>query len=163
MSRPGASRVIERAAHTRLSLNLTAMIDVVFLLLVFFLLATSFKVGEEVFRMDLPARGTAEPDPFLLLDEPLRIVVSSTRPGAAGLRIQLSDPFPPVPHPDALYRFLNERRVGPNRLTGLFAPAHPIVIEPTATARWEHVMEVFNAIARAEYTNISFASPGGDE
>ena len=39
-------------------LNLTPMIDVVFQLLIYFLLGTSFAVGEQTFRMDLPEIGS---------------------------------------------------------------------------------------------------------
>jgi hypothetical protein len=45
-----------RFGGSGLSLNLTAMIDVVFLLLVYFMVGTEFKLGEEVFRLDLPDR-----------------------------------------------------------------------------------------------------------
>ncbi|MCH2149151.1 MAG: biopolymer transporter ExbD, partial [Phycisphaerales bacterium] len=55
-----------------IGLNLTSMIDVVFLLLVYFLVATDFKQSEEIYRLDLPERreGMAL-DPFELDDEPL--------------------------------------------------------------------------------------------
>ena len=42
--------------HGRLEMNMTPMIDVVFQLLIYFLLGTSFAVGEQTFRMDLPDR-----------------------------------------------------------------------------------------------------------
>ncbi|MHC4614422.1 MAG: ExbD/TolR family protein, partial [Planctomycetota bacterium] len=43
-----------RQRQARIGLNLTAMIDVVFLLLVYFMAATEFKLGEEIYRLDLP-------------------------------------------------------------------------------------------------------------
>ena len=61
----------------RIDLNLTAMIDVVFLLLVYFMAATEFKLGEEIYRLDLPQRGRAS-EPFELPRDPLRVVVAST-------------------------------------------------------------------------------------
>jgi hypothetical protein len=42
---------------------------------------------------------------------------------------------------------------------GMFEADHPIIIEPTATTRWEHAMEAFNAAVRARYTNVTFAPP----
>jgi biopolymer transport protein ExbD len=66
-------------ASASLALNMTSIIDVVFLLLIYFLVATDFRLGEEVYRMDLPAReGVSQRDPFELDDEPLRIAVMST-------------------------------------------------------------------------------------
>ena len=52
------------------------MIDVVFQLLIYFLLGTSFAVGEQTFRMDLPDRsGPSEVDPFELDDAPVVVEV----------------------------------------------------------------------------------------
>ncbi|MCA9296984.1 MAG: biopolymer transporter ExbD, partial [Phycisphaerales bacterium] len=71
-----------------LGLNLTSMIDVVFLLLVYFMVATEFKVGEEVFRLDLPRQQSASAldDPFDLDEEPLRIHVRTLGAGATSYR-----------------------------------------------------------------------------
>ena len=67
----------ERRRHRRpkLALNLTSMIDVTFLLLVYFMVATEFKLGEEVYKLDLPDRQAAqrEIDPFELDEEPLQV------------------------------------------------------------------------------------------
>ncbi len=63
-----------RRPPARLGLNLTSMIDVVFLLLVYFMAATDFKLGEEIYRLDLPQRGS---DPFELPRDPLRVAVTS--------------------------------------------------------------------------------------
>ena len=68
-----------RRAATQIGLNLTSMIDVVFLLLVYFMVATDFKKAEEVYRLDLPERVEGvSADPFELDDEPLRIIVRSS-------------------------------------------------------------------------------------
>ena len=63
-------RHVQEATRPRLRLNLTAMIDVVFLLLMYFLLIAEFRPREETFDMQLPARTTeaAAPDPFALHD-----------------------------------------------------------------------------------------------
>jgi biopolymer transport protein ExbD len=131
------------------------MIDVVFLLLIYFMAATNFKLGEEVYRLDLPRRG-APTDPFVLPREPLRIVVSTIGPGCL-IRLPGSA-TQPESFPE-LYAFLIENRRSEGVVGGLFEADHPIVIEPTKTTRWEHAMEAFNAAARARYTNVTFASP----
>ncbi len=145
--------------HARLSLNLTAMIDVVFLLLVYFMVATDFKAGEEVYKMDLPERRAAKPpaDPFDLDEEPLRVVISTRGRLRTAYRISIDGPYPQPESFEELFDFLRQRRIGPDTATGLFEPDHPIVIAPARATRWEHAMEAFNAAARARYSNVTFA------
>lgn len=144
-----------------INLNLTAMIDVVFLLLIYFMVATEFKVGEEVYRLDLPERQQAqrELDPFDLDEEPLRIAVASTAFGRQRYRLSIEGPYPQPENFEALNRFLEERQINEFTTGGLFEADHPVIIEPTRTTSWAHAMEAFNAAARARYTNIMFAKP----
>ena len=145
----------------RIGVNLTSMIDVVFLLLVYFMVATEFKLGEEVYRLDLPERAaSAQQDPFELDDEPLRIVVTTVGFGRDGYRIRIDGPYPQPTSFAQLYEFLRDRQIGSGAPDTLFEHDHPIIVEPARSARWEHAMEVFNAAARARYTNITFAKPG---
>jgi biopolymer transport protein ExbD len=148
-------KVGARRSKAGIGLNLTAMIDVVFLLLIYFMAATEFKLGEEIYRLDLPQRG-APADPFVLPREPLRIVLTSTGPACL---IRLAGPYAQPAGFDELYGFLRENRRAAGVVGGLFEADHPIIIEPTATTRWEHAMEAFNAAVRARYTNVTFAPP----
>ncbi len=139
----------------RLSLNLTAMIDVVFLLLIYFMVATEFKTGEEVYRLDLPEnlQSNQQRDPFELDEQPLRISVASVGLGVNDYRIRLEGPYRQPQTFAELTEFLR-----PDSDTGkLFQEDHPIIIEPTSTTRWEHAMEAFNSAAMQRYTNIIFA------
>lgn len=147
--------------RARLTLNLTAMIDVVFLLLIYFMVATNFRVGEEVYRLDLPRnlQSQAERDPFQLDEQPLRIQVLSTGPGRFQYRLGIDGPFAQPASFDELHHFLLDRQINPDHPSGLFLPDHPIIIEPARTAVWDHAVGAFNAAARARYTNIRFAEP----
>lgn len=159
-------------AHTRvrsrrasgpvpLGLNMTSMIDVVFLLLIYFLVATDFRAAEEAYRMDIPAReGLSEADPFELDEEPLRIVVSSTGLAPDMYRLRIDGPYAQPATFEDLHAFLASRQVRAETTGGLFQPDHPIVVQPTRTTRWEHAMEAFNSAARARYSNVTFAKPG---
>jgi biopolymer transport protein ExbD len=142
-----------------MGVNLTPMIDVVFQLLIYFLLATNFALGEQVFRLDLPDRsGTSDNvDPFELIDEPLRIRVDSTGPDGNSMSISLEGPFPQPGNLEELEQFLEGSRTGGG--SGIFLEDHPVDIVPTPTTRWEHVVDVFNAVVRAGYTKVQFASP----
>jgi biopolymer transport protein ExbD len=151
-----------RRERPALGLNLTSMIDVTFLLLVYFMVATEFKLGEEVYRLDLPERGgaAAPRDPFELDDEPLRIEVATTGVGPADYRLRVDGPYPQPRSFLDLQEFLNARRISADLPGGLFTSEHPIVIEPTATTRWQHALEVFNAAVKAEYTNVTLGGAG---
>jgi biopolymer transport protein ExbD len=147
--------------RARLSLNLTAMIDVVFLLLIYFMVATEFKAGEEIYRLDLPERMASEQerDPFDLDEEPLRVLVTSVGPASSVARIQVEGPWPQPSGFEELHDFLHRRLIGPGSTTGLFEEDHPVVIVPSSATRWEHAIEAFNAAARARYRNINFGKP----
>ena len=150
-----------RSGHrtTRVGLNLTPMIDVVFQLLIYFLLATNFALGEQVFRMDLPERGgsTRLEDPFDAPEEPLRIRVISLEPDRERLSVTLPPQYPAQDDLNNLERFLSENRSG--ETIGLFLSDHPIQIVPTPDTRWEHVVDVFNAVIRAGYRRVHFLDP----
>jgi biopolymer transport protein ExbD len=147
--------------HARLSLNLTSMIDVVFLLLIYFMVATEFRQGEEIFRMDLPDREAAlrQRDPFDLDEEPLRVMVSSTGMTREACRLMIDGPYPQPAGFAELHDFLRRRQVNPHTTGGLFEPDHPIVVTPTGTTRWEHAIEAFNAAVSAGYHNVTLARP----
>lgn len=149
-----------RSPRPRITLNVTAMIDVVFLLLIYFLAVTNFKLGEEVYRLDLPQRGQVqEADPFQLDEEPLRIQVISLGTAEQPYRLQLDGPYDQLTSFQDLYEFLLQRQLNAGSPSGLFAPDHPIIIQPHAATRWEHAIGAFNAAARAQYSNITFAEP----
>lgn len=147
----------------RITLNLTAMIDVTFLLLVYFIVATEFKIGEEVFQIDLPPRlqSDRERDPFRLDEHPLRISVQSTpaSAGGTGYRLAIEGPFTQPATFEELYVLLRDQQIGPDSMRGLFEVNHPIIIQPGGATRWDHVIGALNAIKRARYTNINFAKP----
>lgn len=154
-----------RARGARLAVNLTSLIDVTFLLLIFFMIATSMSAGEEAYRVDLPDReGVGGPDPFTLDDDPLRIMVNSTGLGPNMYQLRIDGPYPQPETFQTLYEFLRQKQVNPETASlgsgAMFEPEYPIVIQPTRTTRWEHAMEALNAAARARYTNVTFATPG---
>jgi biopolymer transport protein ExbD len=151
-----------RSHHAQhIVVNLTSLIDVTFLLLIYFMVATDFRTREQVFRMDLPERRAAGrgADPFALDQQPLRIEVDSSEFAARAYRLRLDGPYRQPTSYDELLQILRSYQINDANTGGLFAPDHPIVIVPTATTRWEHAVEVLNAAARARYTNITFAPP----
>jgi biopolymer transport protein ExbD len=140
-----------------MGLNLTSMIDVVFLLLIYFMVATEFKTAEESFPMDLPERDRRQT--FTLDTEPLIIHVESVGERLPDIRIRLDGPWDSLVSVDELFLFLQTNKVGTFGSSGLFAESHPILIKPANDTRWDHTVAIYNAAARAKYTNITFDEP----
>lgn len=148
-----------RRRGARLGLNLTSMIDVVFLLLVYFMAATQFKLGEEIYRLDLPQRGRVA-DPFDLPRDPMRVAVTTVGEGEYVLRLSGPPSAGPLPATfQELFEFLDGNRRSDRAAGGVFEADHPIVVAPGGGTSWEHAMGAFNAGVRARYTNITFAAP----
>lgn len=139
-----------------IGLNLTSMIDVVFLLLVYFLVATDFKQSEEIYRLDLPERreGVAL-DPFELDDEPLRILVRAFGVAGDDYRLRIEGARGEVGDFESLYEFLAGRRID-GMGGGLFAEDHPVLVVPSPDTSWAFAVGAFNAAVRAGYINITF-------
>ena len=96
-------------------------------------------------------------DPFDIPEEPLRIRVLSTAPEGETLSVTLPPQYPRPGDLAELERFLAENRAGDT--IGLFLADHPIQIVPAPETRWEHVVDVFNAVIRAGYRSVHFSDP----
>jgi len=145
-------RPVERGVR---QLNLTSMLDVTFQLLIFFILTANFAIDEGVLAADLPQGKAAEETPDLP-QEPVRITVRAIGLDGAGIIIQNG---PPIPEGDfeTLYQVLEGMRIDAG---GSLEPDNPIIIMPTRSVEWRHVVSAFNAVVRAKYTNVSFAQSG---
>ena len=134
------------------------MIDVVFQLMIYFLLATNFALGEQVFRLDLPDRGSGEAsDPFEIQEEPLRILVSNSATDPETVALKVEGPYPQPESLESLEQFLIESLAGGEG--GYFLEDHPLEIVPGETTHWEHAVDVFNAAIRAGYLKVRFSDP----
>ena len=142
-------------AKTKMQLNLTSMIDVIFQLLIYFVITASFAVGEGVIAANLPGQGqgtsTAEPP-----KTPLKIVIASRGQHSYQLRIDGISQAPA--NFKSLSELLQSIQHDPQRgRSGAYPPDNPIMITPDSTVRWQHVVDAFNAAVAARYSNISFA------
>ncbi len=149
--------IIKRREAGSIGLNLTSMIDVVFLLLIYFMVATEFKTTEESFPMDLPSRNHVQQ--LMLDNEPLVVHVESVGIEIEDLRIRLDGPWEDVSTVTGLTSFLKSNKIGSFRGSDLFSVVHPILIKPTSQTRWDHAIAVYNAAAKAEFTNITLGEP----
>jgi biopolymer transport protein ExbD len=137
--------------------NLSAMIDVIFLLLIYFVSTVNFTPDEGVLTAKLP-QGTGQPSTSLAPPErPLNIVLTAA--GETDCRIRIEG-YPESPSGfTELATFLVQLQYDPQRglRSGAFKPDSQVIIRPEAGVRWQHVTNAFNAAVRARYTNINFA------
>ncbi len=146
-------RKVRRASESEL--NLPAMIDVVFLLLIYFVITANFTMDEGVIITDLPeASQSPAQDP----KEPLQIGLEGSY-NEAWVRISLNNrPFDSFTQ---LQQYLIEVQNDPSRARqGIYLPDHPIRVHPSRFTRWQHVLNGFNSALRARYTDVAFPTEG---
>jgi biopolymer transport protein ExbD len=155
MAREHRRMMRDPRARARVSLSITPMIDVVFQLLIYFLLTAGFMGNERHLRAEMPpeqAEG-ARSRGLALEAEPL--VIRVTR-GGGGARIALDAGLAAPRDARELEQVLRDALVAPDRPRGLFTADHPIRIVATPDVPWEDVVEVFNAVVAAGYRSVAF-------
>lgn len=143
-------------------LNLTSMIDVIFQLLIYFVVTAGFMIDEGVLAAKLPQgpAGAVSADDL----PPEKIEVRLTADDTDDSLVQISRGPRDRPIRYAGFRELAEDldrlRYDPRRGEGgLYDADDPVLIQPTGGVRWQHVVNAFNAALAAGYTNVSFAEP----
>ncbi|MEW6355392.1 MAG: biopolymer transporter ExbD [Planctomycetota bacterium] len=118
-----------------LELDMTPMIDCVFLLLIFFIFSTKFPKQEGKLEASLPsARGATKTASTI-------VVIEITDNGKL---------------------MVNDQPYSPDELAGLLAklaaldPEQPVIISGDAQARHQWIVDALNACAKANITRISF-------
>ena len=145
----------------RLSLAITPMIDVVFLLLLYFVLTSGFAGEERLLRSQSAPqeardaeRDTARDGSALRLEEePVVITLGRT---AGATRWQVSGGLAQPSDEAALERVLRDAVLTEDRPSGLFAPDHPVRIAPSADVPWEDVVAAFRAVTAAGFRSVAF-------
>jgi len=146
----------DNAATGPMQPNLSSMIDVIFLLLIYFVVTANFTVGEGVITAKLPQAeegSAASPPP----DKPLNIVVSSAGQYQYNITIEGMSQAPR--NFTELATLLERLQLNPSNPGGSYKDDNPVMIKPDGTVRWQHVVNAFNAAIKARYRNVSFAKP----
>jgi len=131
---------------------LTPMIDVVFQLLLFFLLTTTFRQEEGQIPGTLPEKAGISAGDVVPLD-PIRLMLRPTGPERNGCIYEMSGHNVGIDSPQRLYEALVGRRQ-------VLSDEVPVVIQPRPDVKWRYVVEAFNQSIRARFKNIAFASAG---
>lgn len=140
------------ARGVSIGVNLAPMIDVTFLLLIFFLVTTTFERAEGVLASDLPEMGAVPAVPLPV--SPIVIRLVQTGPGHDDFTITI-DRFQEVPKDfDTLPDYLREIQQQPG-----FDVQTPVVIVSEHDVRWDHVVGCWNAALRAGCERIAFGEP----
>lgn len=140
------------AQGTSIGINLAPMIDVTFLLLIFFLVTTTFERAEGILTSNLPAVGDAQGIPLPI--SPIIVRLTQTGEGHEDYAISI-DSFENVPQRfGALPEFLHQIQGQPG-----FDKRTPLVIIAQQDVRWDHLVGCWNAALRAGCERIAFGQP----
>jgi len=146
-------RTPPHASVSVMSLNLAPMIDLTFLLLIYFLLTTVFQRAEGVLGANLP-RDRGRPAVALPIS-PIVVRVAGTGPSVSDFALRIDD-FAAQP---ASFSELSAFLVDIRRNEG-FDEDTPVVIVAGADTPWELVVECWNAAVRARCRSIAFGGEG---
>ena len=135
----------ESAGGKKFELKLTSMIDVVFLLLIFFVITASFTVDEGTLLATMPGttKGIDPPPPLVRID-----LTSADD----GITYSLQVNGQRIDNASALADYMNNRVQA-----GQMAKDDLVQITPQGEVRWQHVVNVYNACVNAELEQVAFA------
>ena len=137
---------------TPIAVNLAPMIDVTFLLLIFFLVTTTFERAEGILASDLPRGDVAHA--VALPVSPIVIRLAQTGVGHDDCTISI-DRVQNVPQRfDELSGFLHGIHEQPG-----FDKQTPVVIVSEHNVHWDHVVGCWNAALRAGCERVAFGEP----
>ncbi len=119
--------------------QMTPMIDVVFLLLCFFVATTLYSQWEYEVDIQLPTAQSARPPDRL----PGEIIVNLSEQGVVTINERQFSP------PQLLDRL---------KMLATHFPGHPIVLRSDRKTAYEHVMRVIDLCRQADIDNITFAT-----
>jgi len=146
-----SDRLKRRRSAWGMSLNLTPMIDVVFLLLFFFLTVSRFRATEGMLPARLPGQPAGVSTEIPRTPIRIRFLADPTSPGTSRVTI---DRFRESPLPiSALAAALTEVR---ENQPG-FGTDTPVWLLAGDDVSWDDVVNVYNAALTAHYEKIFFA------
>jgi biopolymer transport protein ExbD len=145
------ARYRERRSSSLMSLNLTPMIDIVFLLIFFFLTVSQFRRAEGMLPAQLPSRaGSVSTE---IPRTPLRVELLADPDSSDACLVRIEH-FTDAPIPIQQLRAALMELKAPERGFDSRTPIH--LLAPDRIA-WDHVVNAYNAALAARYERIFFA------
>jgi biopolymer transport protein ExbD len=152
-----AARALERSrSNAWNALRITPMIDVVFLLLLYFMLSARFDPDEFIFRVDVPRPQTVSEtaDPFALPERPINVFVRSTGEGMDEFVISTDSRL--LPEITSLDQFITEISLARGRA---LSTEQRFLVRAEAGTLWEHALTALDSVIKGDYENVRFAEP----
>jgi biopolymer transport protein ExbD len=136
--------------------NMTPLVDIVMVILIFLMLTGTFAVGEHFLRSNqaITGKGSAEALPNVPLDEPLTITVDSLSENEwsatfGGYRVNNSR-VAMEKQLTQMHEAMNEAGTPTDRIK--------VVISPGQRTKYKHLVEVFEAALNAKLTKVGFST-----
>jgi len=145
-----------RPALPMMGLNVAPMIDVVFLLLMYFMLITEFRAPEGSMPLNIAGQAAEAADPFALPEAPITIVVESLGQGRADALWRADSP---ILGTGSGFASLTDAAFA--QRGGVLAPSQRFDIRPAPGCRWEHAVATVNALRLARYEQVRLTEEGG--
>jgi len=152
---PFSVRYRRRGGSGVMSLNLTPMIDVVFLLLFFFLAVSRFKGTEGMLPAHLPARTGAVSTEIPRTPIRIRFVADDLVPDRCRVRIERFGDGTAIPISELAAALAAV--CDPERGLAGFDTDTPVHLLAGDHVRWDHVVNAYNAALAARYEKVFFA------
>lgn len=130
--------------------NLAPMVDVVMVILVFFMLGTTFAMSEGILPTQLPKEIGPGGGAAVVIVPTVRIALLE-QPGSSTCRVLVMDQALPDGSFEALAQFLR------GKLTQGADPTAPVLIAAGGGVEYQHVISAMDACVRAGFRNIQFA------
>jgi biopolymer transport protein ExbD len=140
-------------------LNMAAMIDIVFLLLIYFVLIVEFRPSESSFTTAAATGPAASADPFTLPERPITIRLVPLDAGTSAdpdTAFQIRCASPVLAEATTLDAFADAARKAYDLLLD---PVQEFVIVPSPQTRWEHALRIVNALQLAGFSRVRFDHP----
>src|SRR5687767_13536252 len=153
---PGEQQSKTRQPKKMPELNVVAMLDVCFNLLIFFIATVSFSVGEGVLPAELPVGQGGVASDTDAPKTPIKIMMRNL--GGDHVAIEIENGGTVDTFAD-LYMTLAGLQRNASNPNGIYPDDSPVIIQPDATVAWDAVVNAFNQAVRAKYTNVNFAQP----
>jgi biopolymer transport protein ExbD len=133
-------------------LNVIPLVDVMFMMILFFVLGTRFRQNEGQIPATLPkvdqAMVQSETTPE---DIPRPIIVKVSTDEKEAVSYQVAGIATTITDPQQLF----EKLAGMKQTVG---DKGAIIIQPTTDTKWQYAVEVFNQAVRAEFKSIGFSA-----
>ena len=147
---------LRRRRGRRFNLRMTPMIDVIFLLLIFFILTAKFRIPEQFLDAFLPQEGSGQGGAAVI--EPLLVHISSTD---GGCLVEIGTAEKVVIHDEARDEGI---AAFANSLVEVLAvqkraASDPIEIECEDDVEWDYLVKIYNVLNALGAEDITFDMP----